>query len=65
MAEKGKARCLNHKCQAILEKVLNGSKVPEEEIEDEPNYYDTPSTSKKQSSTSTRKRQRVYESDSD
>ena len=65
MAEKDKPRCLNHKCRAILEKALNGSRVPEEEEEDEPNLYDTPSTSKKQSSTSKGKRQRVYESDSD
>ena len=47
MAEKDKPRCLNHKCRAILEKALNGSRVPEEEVEDEPNLYDTPSTSKK------------------
>ena len=62
MAEKDKPRCLNHKCRAILEKALNGSRVPEEE---ESNIYETPSTSKKQSSTSKGKRQRVDESDSD
>ena len=39
MAEKGKPRCLNHKCNAILEKALNGSRVPEEEVEDESNLY--------------------------
>ena len=65
MAEKDKPRCLNHKCNAILEKELNGSRVPEEEVEEESNLYETPSTSKKQSSTSKGKRQRVYESDSD
>ena len=62
MAEKEKPRCLNHKCRAILEKALNGSRVPEEE---ESNLYETPSTSNKQSSTSKGKRQRVDESDSD
>ena len=46
---------------------MNGSKVPEEEIVEEPNSPDqtpSPSTSKKKSSTIKGKRQRV-ESDSD
>ena len=63
----GTARCIGHKCKAILDKKLNGSKVPEEEIVEEPNSPDqtpSPSTSKKKSSTIKGKRQLV-ESDSD